>query len=40
MYIEGSSCLFILLLQLYNNENIINNEVINDIFIQILDYKF
>ena len=35
---EGSSCLFVLLLLHYNNENIINDEVIKDIFTQIFDY--
>ena len=38
MDIEGSSCLFVLLLLHYNNENIINDEVISDIFNQIFDY--
>ena len=35
---EGSSCLFVLLLLHYNNENIINDDVIKDIFNQIFDY--
>ena len=35
---EGSSCLFVLLLLHYNNENAINDDVISDIFIQIFDY--
>ena len=38
MDIEGSSCLFVLLLQHYNNENLINDEIIRDIFKQIFDY--
>ena len=38
MDIEGSSCLFVLLLLNYNNESIINDEVISDIFNQIFDY--
>ena len=38
MDIEGSSCLFVLLLLHYNYKNKINDEIINDIFKQIFDY--
>ena len=37
MDIEGSSCLFVLLLLHYNSENDINDEVIRDIFIKIFE---